>query len=95
LAYAIGYGVGKTSNDIKVVELTDKNIELIRKNTELQQALTETLAKLGQAIRAAPKTTSSYNDNYRLLEIEQEIDKIQAELFNQKLEREGLGYNPK
>ena len=91
VVYAIGYGVGAASHDSKTVELAGKNIELMEENRELREALWEAQDKLRTSLRVMEDTkTSSYDDRYRLMEIEQELGKIQDELIRQKMEREGL-----
>jgi hypothetical protein len=93
MAYGIGYGVGASTKDAKSVELAGKNVELMWENTKLREALWEAQDKLRTSLSVMDDTNTSslsYDDKCRLMEIENEIGKIQDELIQQKMEREGL-----
>jgi len=91
VVYAIGYGVGAASHDSKTVELAGRNVELMGENRELREALWEAQDKLRTSLRLLEDTNTnslSYDDKCRLMEIENEMGKLETRLWELEMERE-------
>jgi hypothetical protein len=92
--FMIGYGVRAVTQEAKTVELAGRNVELMWENRELREAVWDAqdiiidLRTSLMLLKDTETSSLSYDDKCRLMEIENEMGKLETRLWELEMERQ-------